>query len=157
MSTSFSTAVYIELPPQVVFDAMTDLESWKDWMPNFVRVEKLTTGPVGIGTEWRETRKMFGKDATEHFRITRWERPSRFDIHVDGSKGSSVGGEYLFTYELMPERSGTIVELTGEIRMGALWNMLGTVLVGGFRKACHKDLEALKTHLESRGAAAGAH
>jgi uncharacterized protein YndB with AHSA1/START domain len=157
MSASFSTAVYIELPPQVVFDAMTDLESWKDWMPNFVRVEKLTAGPVGIGTEWRETRKMFGKEATEHFRITRWEPPSRLDVHIDGSKRSSVRGEYLFTYELTPERRGTNVELTGEIRMGVLWNMLGKVLVGTLKKACHKDLEALKGHVESRGAPAGAH
>ena len=39
---TFSTAVYIEAPPAVVFDALANLEEAKDWMPNFVSIEMLT-------------------------------------------------------------------------------------------------------------------
>jgi uncharacterized protein YndB with AHSA1/START domain len=133
----------------VVFAALTDIERWKDWLPNFVAVEKLTPGPLGSGSEFRETRKMFGKQATEHFRITRVQPPERLDLVIDGSKGASRRGEYVFTYELVPERSGTNVELTGDIRMPGLWGFVSRMMVGSFKKACHQDLEALKQHLES--------
>jgi carbon monoxide dehydrogenase subunit G len=149
MSVGFATSVYVEAPPAVVFAALSDIERWKDWLPNFVAVEKLTPGPFGAGTEWRETRKMFGKEATEHFRVTRYEPPSRVDLVVDGSKGSSKRGEYAFTYELVPDRNGTNVELTGDIRMPGIWGLFSRMMVRPFKRACHKDLEALKHHLES--------
>jgi uncharacterized protein YndB with AHSA1/START domain len=157
MSTSFTTAVYMEAPPAVVFAALSDIERWKDWLPGLVAVEKLTAGPFGPGTEWRETRKMFGKEAAEHFRVARFEPPARVDVLVDGSKGSSKRGEYLFTYELVPDRSGTNVELTGDIRMPGVWGLFSRMFVKSFKNACHKDLEALKRHLESPWPAGARH
>ncbi|MGH9348390.1 MAG: SRPBCC family protein [Vicinamibacterales bacterium] len=149
MASTFSTAVYVESPPAVVFEALTNLDAAGQWMPNFVRIEKLTPGPVGPGSEWRETRKMFGKEATEHFRVTRFERPSRIDLLIDGSKGTSKRGEYAFVFEIVPERTGSNVELTGDIRMPGLRSLFARFMMGSFKKACHKDLEALKAHLES--------
>jgi hypothetical protein len=139
----------VEARPAVVFTALSDIDRWKDWLPSLIAVEKLTAGPFGPDTEWRETRKLFGKEATEHFRVTRWDPPSRIDLLADGTKGTSKRGEYVFTYELVPDRSGTNVELSGEIRMPGIWSLFSRMLVGTFKKACHKDLEALKQHLES--------
>jgi uncharacterized protein YndB with AHSA1/START domain len=149
MAATFSTAVYIESPPPVVFEALTDLDAAGKWMPNLVRIEKLTTGPFGPGSEWRETRKMFGKDSTEHFKVTRFDRPSRIDLLIDGSRGTSGRGEYAFVFEVLPERTGSNVELTGDIRMPGIWGLFARFMAGSFKKACHKDLEALKAHLES--------
>ena len=149
MAATFTTALYVEAPPAVVFAALSDIERWKDWLPNLVAVQKLTPGPFAAGTEWQETRKMYGNEATEYFRVTRYEPPSRVDLVVDGSRGTSGRGEYRFTYELVPERNGTTVELTGEVRMPGLWGLFSRFMVRAFRKACHKDLEALKAHLES--------
>lgn len=148
MPATFATAVYVEAPPATVFDAISDIDAWAAWLPDVIAIEKLTPNPVGVGTEWRETRRMYGKEATEHFRITRWEPPTRLDLYVDGSLGTSGRGEYRFTYELVPERSGTNVELTGDIRMGGLWSLFARAMVGSFKKACHKDLAALKGHVE---------
>lgn len=149
MAVTFATAVYIESPPPVVFEALTNLDAAPRWMPDFVRHEKLTSAPFGPGTEFRATRKMYGRQSTEHFRVTRFERPSRLDLVVDGSKGTSGRGEYRFVYELVPERTGTTLELTGEILMPGLWGLFSRFMVGSFKKAIHKDLEALKAHLES--------
>lgn len=149
MAATFATAVYIESPPPVVFEALTNLDAAGQWMPNLVRIEKLTPGPPGPGTAWRETRKMFGREATEHFEVTRFERPSRLDVMVDGTKGSSRRGSYVFVFELLPERTGTTLELSGEVRMPGVWGLLSRLMIGTFKKTCHKDLEALKRHLES--------
>jgi len=147
---TFSTAVYIEAPPALVYDALSNLEEAKEWRPNFVSIEMLTPGPVGAGTEWLETRRAFGKQSTEHFRVTRWQPPSRLDLRV---VDTTRGGEYRFTYELMPERNGTILELSGEIRIGGFRELIGRLFIGSFKKSRHRDLEALKTHLETRSLA----
>jgi uncharacterized protein YndB with AHSA1/START domain len=150
MSTTFATAVYIEARPVDVFDALTDLDSRKDWVPNLVSIEKLTPSPVGEGTEWRETRTVFGKQTIEHIRVTRLTPPSRIDLRMDSSKGTSSRGECVFTYELLPERTGTNVELSGEIRMRGVLDLFSRRFAGRTKKACHADLEALKRHLEAR-------
>ncbi len=150
MAVTFATAVYIEAPPPIVFEALTNLDAVGKWMPNFVRLEKVTPGPVGAGTEWRETRKVFGKEATEQFRVTRFDRPSRVDLHVDGSKGSvKRRGEYFFIFELLPERTGTNLELTCDLHFTGFYGFLSRFMAGRFKKFCHADLEALKAHLES--------
>jgi uncharacterized protein YndB with AHSA1/START domain len=157
MSVTFTTAVYIEAPPAEVYAAITDIDSWKNWMPGLIRIEKLSTGPFGPGTRWRETRKMFGKEATEEFEVTRAQPPKRIDLRVDGSKGTTGRGEFLFTYDFVPDRNGTNVELAGEIRMGnPLFNALGRLTRGRFKKASHKDLEAFKAHLEKAPASTAA-
>jgi carbon monoxide dehydrogenase subunit G len=148
MAATFSTAVYIESPPNAVCAAISDIDSWKDWMPGLVAVEKLTPGPMSAGSEWRESRKIMGREATEHFRCTRWDPPARLDILVDGSRGSSRRGEYRFTYEFVPERTGTNVELVGDIRMPGIWAVMGKLMAGTMKRGCHQDLEALKAHLE---------
>jgi hypothetical protein len=71
------------------------------------------------------------------------------DLLIDGSKGTSRRGEYAFVLELVPERTGTNLELTGEVRMPGIWGLFSRFMVGSFKKACHQDLEALKAHLES--------
>lgn len=137
-------------PPERVFHALTDLDAMRAWMPNLVRLEQLTNGAVGVGAEFRETRKMFGKDATEHFQVTGYEPPKRLELYVDGSKGASRRGEYRFAYELRPSHGGTHLVLNSEIGgMGKLMEMLGTLLLGPFRKAIAKDLRAMKAYLES--------
>ncbi len=71
-------------------------------------------------------------------------------LRVDGSKGTSKRGEYLFEYRLAPENGGTEVTLHGAIRgLGGLAALISKLFVGSFKKACVKDLQALAAHLAS--------
>jgi uncharacterized protein YndB with AHSA1/START domain len=149
MGLNFASELTIQAPPEKVFDAMTNLEQSRLWMNGLVRMEKLTQGEFGVGTEFRETRKMFGKEASEHFEVTSCEHPKRLALRVDGTKGASGKGEYFFHYELTPEGGCTRLHVLAEVRMeGFFSNMIGRVFLGTFKKACDKDLSALKTFVE---------
>lgn len=131
---------------------LTDLDGWKLWMPGLVAAEKRTSGGFGVGTEWKETRKIYGREAAEYFEVTRCDAPTRLGLRVDGSRGASGRGEFLFNYELRPEAGGTRVQLQGEIRFpGWFWNLLGRAFLPGYRKACARDLEAMKAYCERTG------
>lgn len=55
----------------------------------------------------------------------------------------------MFSYRIEPDGEETTVHLSGEIRgMTGLMAWFGKLLVLPYRKACSKDLKALKGYLE---------
>lgn len=152
MSIRFEISETIRASPEQVLDAILDLEQAHRWIPGLVRMETVTTGPIDVGSEWRETRRLLGKEATEQFRVIGLDRPHRLELLVDGTKGSSGRGEYRFSYRIEGTGEATAVRLSGEIRgMTGIMALLGKLLVGPYRKACRKDLAALRSYLEGDG------
>jgi uncharacterized protein YndB with AHSA1/START domain len=146
----------IAAAPERVFEVMTDIGNAGAWMPNLVRIERLTEGSFGAGTQWREVRKVFGKEAGEVFEVTRSEPPRLLELYVDGTKGSSRKGFYRFRYDLAPASGGTAMTVSGEIGgMGWLGELIGKLLAGTFKKALAKDLQAMKAHIERGGGVRG--
>ncbi|WP_437836558.1 SRPBCC family protein [Sorangium sp. So ce1153] len=153
MPLRFTIEEQIDASPEEVFRLATDIDAFGDWMPNFVRAEKLTDGVVGKGAMWRETRKMFGKESTEQFEVTAAEPGKSLDLFIDGQKGTTGRGEYRFRYVFEPAGDGTLLKMDGEIAgMGWFMETLGRLFIGSFKKAVHGDLKALKSHLERRRA-----
>ncbi len=151
MSIEFAVEEIIHAAPHAVFSVLTDIDNAKRWMPNCVRVERLTPGRFAVDTRWRETRKLFGSEATEEFEVTRCDPPRRIELFVDGRKGSSKRGEYRFVYKLAPVDDGTRVTLRGSINApGWLWKLVGKMFAGSFKKACVKDLQAMRAYIEAR-------
>lgn len=150
MPISFRSEHVIEAPPSEVLAAMTDLDSWPAWMQGLQRVEKLSDGPFGVGTRWRETRRMFGREASEVFEVVEFEPPRRIGLFVDGAQGATGRGEFRYVYSLEPASpNSTRLTLDGEIEMpGVATRIFGFLLKGVFRKACDRDTRALKAHLE---------
>jgi carbon monoxide dehydrogenase subunit G len=141
-------------PREKVWAALTDVDRMGAWMRGLVRIERLGGPAFGKGTRFREVRKMFGKEAAEVFEVIEVDPPRSFTLHVDGREGSSKRGDYRFRHELEPAGAGTRLRLSGEISgMGWFFTLLGGLFAGAFRRACRKDLAALKAHIEKNGAA----
>ena len=150
MSIEFTMEQEFARSPEHVFAALTNPEGARDWMPGFVRIERLTDGAFDVGTEWRETRRMFGRECTEQFEVTTCEPPHRFGLRIDGSKGASKSGEYLFDYTVRPRSDVAVVSIHGEIRgLGLISGFFARVMMGSLKKCCAKDMQALAEHLGS--------
>ena len=153
MAITFRVTQEIPAAPDQVFSALTNLDDASEWMPGLVRIEPMEPGALHVGSQWRETRKLFGKEATEQFEVTELAAPTRFGLRVDGTKGSSRTGEYLFAYSIEPASRGTTVTLEGEIRgLRGILGVIGKLMLGSYKKMCVKDLQALSDHLSSGGA-----
>jgi carbon monoxide dehydrogenase subunit G len=155
MAVKFSSTMEIAAPPDSVFDAFVEIERAGEWMPNVARIDRLDDGPMRVGSEWRETRTMMRREATEQFEVTELLRPTRFGLRVDGRKGSMGRGEFRFLYVLEPTEKGTRLTLEGEVEMpGLFFKLFAKLLVLPFRKGCESDLKALARHLERQPALA---
>lgn len=148
----FECGTDIAASPEKVFRLSTDIDRFGEWMPGFVRVERLSEGPMKAGSKWRETRKMFGHEATEEFEVTAFEAPRSLGLFVDGSKGSTKRGEFRFRNLFQLSTSGgTRVVMSGEVsKMGCVGSVFGFFFSGMFRKIVAKDLAAMKAWIEKQ-------
>jgi hypothetical protein len=95
----------VNAPVERVYERLLDLESTATHLPNITRLEILTPGLVGEGTKFRETRVMFGKEATETMEIT--------DVHPERSmtiSATSCGSFFSTVFRLIPRGGGTLIE-----------------------------------------------
>lgn len=152
MSISFHVTRELAASPHEIFRAITNLDDAGSWMPGLVRIDRLgAPGALEVGSRWRETRRLFGKEASEEFEVVELTPPSRVRLRVDGTRGASGAGEHLFSYTLMPTVLGTLVTLDGEIRgLGGVMSVMGRVLSSVYKRACARDLDALGNYLKAR-------
>lgn len=151
MALRFTASEWIGASPNVVYGVATNLELAGKWMPNFVRMEKLSRGEFGPGTRFRETRKMFGKTQSEVFEVVETDAPRRVMLFVDGAQGASRRGRFDFTYDFALDRDGTTVTLSGSLsELTWFWELLARLFMRSMRKSCAADLRAMKTYIESQ-------
>jgi len=149
MSIRFEVKRTIEVSKEKAYASLLDLDSAENWMQGFVKIERLDEGPLQVGSQWMETRKMFGKEASEHFEVVELNEPDKILLRCDGTKGTTGKGEFVFTHTITSSGDHSEVTLEGEIKgLTGLTKLFGKMMAGTFKKACAKDLDALKNYLE---------
>ncbi|MEK3854945.1 SRPBCC family protein [Cytobacillus sp. FSL H8-0458] len=106
----------IQVSAQIAYKALIDLDSAKDWTIGLVGIEREDSGPLKVGSQWKETRKMFGKEASEHFEVIELDEPNKIVMRCDETKGTTGKGEFIFTYIIVSPGDTSDVTLLGEIK-----------------------------------------
>jgi uncharacterized protein YndB with AHSA1/START domain len=147
-----TVSLHINAPPATVFALASDVRSWVGRVKAIKKVEVLTSGNVGLGTKWRETRMMFGREATEKLEFVWWSVGKSYAVGCE-----SCGAKYRTTFEFIPEDGGTLVKVSMVVKpvtfFAKLMSPLGALMMGGMKKCLLGDLEDLKREIESGGAA----
>ena len=85
MLAVIENTVEIARTPEAVFDNLSDQGNELHWNPDCVSMEKLTTGPVDVGTRFRAKWKQGPAVETE---CTRFERPRMWRTRTVGRSTS---------------------------------------------------------------------
>ena len=161
----FSASRRIQAPPEVVFRVFTDLEGATRNIPAIRKIEILNPGPGGAGgaggafgkgTKWKETRVMFGREATETLEVTRFDPPRGYTVEAE-----SCGTHYETTFTFRPEvgsgaggsGGGTVAQMTfggRPLTTGAklMAGLMGWMMKKAVTKAMNQDLDALTAAAE---------
>src|SRR5438046_1974470 len=99
--TAVSCDPHVAAPPATVFDVFSDLDHAPGRVSGTQRVEKLTPGPVGVGTRFKETRVMFGKEATEEMTFTAFDPGRGYTLGAE-----SCGCRYITDFRFEPDGAG---------------------------------------------------
>ena len=75
----------VERPIEDVFDLVGDFANTKDWDPGVEESEKITDGPIGVGTRYRVVAVFGGRRLPIEYRVTGWDPPRRVTLEGLGS------------------------------------------------------------------------
>ena len=139
---------FVAAPRDRVFAAYTDVDRWAETVEGITKVEKLTDGPVGNGTRFRETRVMFKKEHTEEMEIADFDPPNGYSV-----LGESCGSAFTSKFTFTEQDGGTRIDMTMTWKsltfFAKLMSPLGALMSGPMKKAMAKDFADLKSHLEA--------
>ncbi len=142
----------VAAPAADVWALMTDVDGWTEVVDGIRAVERLDDGSgFGVGTRWRETRVMFGREATEEMEVTAIAPGREYTVEADGQ-----GAHYVTRMGVEPTGDDTsrIWTSFGGEPTSALSRVMaatvGKLFEGTTRKMMAQDLDGIAAAAEAR-------
>ena len=134
----------IEAPVERVFDTIAHIDNYSKAIPHIVKVEILSDVKSGVGTRFRETRTMRGREATTELEVTEYVENDR--IRVVSDTGGTVWDSM---FMVKPAQKGTDLTLVMDARPRRLVARIMTpMIMGVVKKAVEDDMDAVKNYCE---------
>lgn len=144
-----TTSIHINKPKEDVWQAITDIEHSHKMISGIQAIDVLENPTSGlVGFKWRETRMLFGKEATEVMWITEAEENAFYRTRAE-----SHGSIYLTEVSLQPTINGTqlTMNFTGlpqSILAKAMAFIMSPFFKGSLEKDLQNDLADIKRFVE---------
>lgn len=142
----------VAAPAERTWSVATDLDRAEHVLSAVIAVERLDgAGACSVGTRWRETRRMFGREATEEMEVTAIEPGRAYTVEAE-----SHGAHYVSTLTVEPMGERSRIEMTFDGRpTGRVARILaatvGRLAAGATRKALTQDLADIAAAAERPG------
>lgn len=139
----FTNVVEIERPVEVVFSYLADLEHIPEWNYAIERTEKVSEGPVGVGTRYRQVRRI-PRPGEEGLEVTVFEPDRR--LAVSGALGPFAAE---LDYRVEATDGGTRLTNEVELTPKGILGMVGRLASSRVRQTVAQNLQVLKGLLET--------
>ena len=135
----------IHAPIEKVFQTLARIEHFSKAVPGITNVEFLTEQEYGVGTRFRETRLMNGKEASTELEVTELEENEH--IRLVATAGGTVWDTIFF---VAPEGNDVQMRMQMDARPQNLASKVFTpMILGVVAKAVESDMDAVKQYCES--------
>lgn len=138
MATLIQNTFEVGAPPERAFELLSNLANEPTWNPTCKLAEKITDGPVGVGTKYRAQWK--GGPVVE-VEISTFDAPHSWS---GGNKGSL---EVTSSGRITPEGTGSRVEWDFEAIPHGFMKLMAPMILAGIRKQMVQNIEQIKTIL----------
>lgn len=140
--TRIKVARDIAAPPEVVFGAVADIERLPEVNEEVVRIEFLGEQRSGVGTRFRETRRMGKREMETELEVTEYEAPTRARMVTD-----SHGTVWDTVFRITPTEAGAHLEIDMDARPHKIMTRIMTPLMAPlFRRGMQKHIDVLAEH-----------
>lgn len=132
-------------PAKSVFAFVSDQTNAPRWQRGLTEVQRLTDGPVGVGTRHRFVRRLMGRQMAGENEYTRYE-PGEFVAFKATSGGWPLEASYRVEQHGV---RGTRLTAKLEIRPTGPFRLLEPLIAAALRRDVEANLAALKGLLEA--------
>ncbi|MBD80877.1 MAG: hypothetical protein CL840_18315 [Crocinitomicaceae bacterium] len=146
-----SVSVEINKPREEVWKAIVDFENCSNYIESITDLQVLEKpADTLIGFKWKETRVLFGKEATETMWITDYVENEYYQTRAESH--GSIYKSWL-SIEQVGDKSQLTMSFEGQAQsfFAKVFSVLmGSMMKGSMKKALLKDLNDIKGYLESK-------
>jgi carbon monoxide dehydrogenase subunit G len=135
---SFENTVIIRRPVEEVFSFLADFENVPRWNYAIVETTKVSPGPVGVGTTYRQIRSV-PRRSEEGFEVTAFEPPRRLEV-----QGQIGPFRARISYLLEPTGSGTRLRNAVDLGSSGLSTIVALPVTSRVKHAVAANLDTLK-------------
>jgi hypothetical protein len=139
----FNMSEWIARPPKEVFDFISASENAPKIVDSVTGMVKLTEGPARVGTRYRETRLMHGREQQAELEIVEFEPAQRYAM-----QNVTEGVEIVYRYNFQPERDGTRIDLVCELKTKGMKKLMLPLIASVLKKEDGGHLQRVKQILE---------
>jgi hypothetical protein len=140
----FDTSEWVSRRPQEVFDFITTPGIASRIVSSVTNVVKITDGPIGVGTRFRETRLTSGREEQVEVEVAAYEPNQAYAV-----KNVTEGIETVYRYTFLREADGTSVDLVCEVTASGAKRLLLPLVVAELKRIGGGHLPRVKKALES--------
>jgi uncharacterized membrane protein len=134
----FESSIEIAAPVKRVWTLIDKLEEWPQWMPSIKKIERLSNGPLAVGSRLSVTAKASGLTVALLMTITEFV-PERNVV----LEGKVLGTKLKRFYALEPANDKTNVTIGGDVSGALAW-----LVCRGGKKVSTEIALAVKTRIE---------
>ncbi|HSF87127.1 MAG TPA: SRPBCC family protein [Acidimicrobiia bacterium] len=139
----------VNAPADRVWAILTDLEGSEFIVSGIESVEVLSGDDMfGVGTRWRETRKMMGREATEEMEVTAIDPGRSYTVEADNHGAHYTSGMAVTDIGDGKSRLTMTFEAEANTTGGKLMVGAAKLFKGATRKAIQQDLEDIAAAAE---------
>jgi uncharacterized protein YndB with AHSA1/START domain len=147
VTVSVDVETRIDRPPEAVYEALTDLERYPQWLiaSGIVRVERLDPGPLAVGSRLRIAQTVAGRSTVLEGSVTELVPGSALGLSAKDKDGVTIE----IDARLAPDGPGTRLRWSLKLRLPLRFRMFESMVSPQAKRAATLDLEALKRRVES--------
>ncbi|MGM8213230.1 SRPBCC family protein [Virgibacillus sp. W0430] len=144
-----STQININSTKEKVWEVITDIENSASFISGITNIEIINPSRENlVGLKWKETRKMFGKEAHEVMWITDSQKNQFYQTRAENH-----GAIYVSRLEITEEKAGVLLEMSFEgygttLMAKVMSKVFGGMMKKSMCKALEQDLEDIKKACE---------
>lgn len=140
---SFERSLFVNRPPQEVFDYLTDPANDTKWRSTVISAEWTSEGPVGVGSTQHSVDKFLGRKMESTAEVTVWDPPNQF-----AWKSTSGPIPFNLMLKFEPKDDGTQLTFGGSAELGGFFKLAEGLAGKQMEKQVYADFENLKDVLE---------
>ena len=103
--TTITFSIFIKAPLEKVFPFVGDLLRHPEWTTDEIKMEAVSSGTIGVGSQYRSTAKFKGFTIVDELQILEYQPPTRFAFTV-----KDIAGRFDHHFALHSQSDGTLVE-----------------------------------------------
>lgn len=137
--SGFTLTEHIARPVEEVFAFTTGTQNASRWLGDVTKIEMLTPGPMRVGSKFRETRRIKGKEHSAVIEVTEHAPPHR---HAASATMMGVTATYHYTFS--PHGDGTKIDMKADVHGRGLAKLLVPMVLSTMKKQDGDQLARLK-------------